>query len=448
MRPAAWMPQSLAQLTPLSRPWTPLRRDLLCCTYDGWLYTFMTGLIDSSLAVFALAIGLGEANAGLIQTVPMLLASVLGLTTPMVIRRIDGYRTYVSTWATVQGLTAALLVGIAIYGSAPAWLVFFAATLHFSGASVAGPAWIAWTGHFVPKRVRARYFARRNRHLQVGLLCGLLLSGWILQAADVETRRVSLTGFAIVFSIGGAARLLSSWFMRKTRDAKSDHEEPIDLSTAIKPGNARSEVRFILFAVGATFALNMAQPFWHPYAREHLGHPYRTYFFLFACMILGKILSTFPLGILADRFGTRSLAIITTLMLAPAPLLWIWAGNSIPAMAAAQLFTGIGIQGLELSILLLQLGSLNPRQHTAFLSIQFLITNVAAVLGSVLAAQLLIRWGKGTDGYTWLFVFAAACRVAALALAWRLAPPRLTDRLPADQGVSPILAGKGENPQT
>lgn len=428
MRSAAWMPDAISRLVPLKRPWTPLRRDLLCCTYDGWLYTFMTGLIDSSLAIFALALGLGDATAGLIQTIPTLIASVLGLTTPLVIRRIDGYRAYVSTWAAVQGLTAALLVGIAVFGTAPTWLVFFAASLHISGATVASPAWIAWTSHFVPERVRARYFARRNRHLQLGLLCGLLLSGWVLQAADTETQQTSLTGFAIVFALGGVARLLSAWFMRKTRDAKSDHEEPINFSTAIKPGAARAEFRFIIFAFGATLALNMAQPFWAPYAKEHLGHPYRTYFFLFACMILGKVVSTFPLGLIADRYGTRTLAIVTVLMLAPAPLLWLWAGNSVPAMAAAQLFTGVGVQGLELSILLLQLGSLNPKQHTALLSIQALLTNAAAVVGSAFAAHLLVRWGKDSNAYAWLFSVAAVVRLAALTLAWRLMPHTTTDR--------------------
>jgi MFS family permease len=422
MKKLAWMPSSISRLVPIKRPWTPLRRDLLCCTYDGWLYTFMTGLIDSSLAVFALEMGLGDANAGLIQTVPLLLASVIGLSTPLVIRRIGGYRRYVSTWAVVQGLTATLLVILALLGSAPTWLVFLAATMHFSGATVAGPAWIAWSSHFVPHAVRARYFARRNRHLQIGLLCGLVLSGWILQSFPTSDQSASLTGFAIVFALGGLARLGSAWFMRKTRDAQSDHEEPIDLSTAIRPGAARAEIRFITFAFAATFALNMAQPFWQPFAREHLGFEYLTYFLLFAAMILGKIVATFPLGALADRHGPRTLAILSVLLLAPAPLLWLWAGPSVPVMATAQFLAGAGVQGLELSIILLQLGSLNPRQHTALLSVQTLITNFATVVGSVVGAQILIRWGKTTDGYTAIFIAAAVARACAVLLAWRLMP--------------------------
>lgn len=418
----ARMPVSISQHAPYLRPWTPLRRDLLCCSYDGWLYTFMTGLIDSTLAVFVLALGLGEANAGLIQTVPLVLASALGLTTPWVIRRIGSYRTYVASWATVQGLTACLLIGLALRGSAPAWLVFFAATLHISGAQIAGPAWIAWTRHFVPERVRARYFATRNRHLQIGLLCGLIISGSILQAAEIQTPRASLVGFAVVFALGGIARLGSAWFMRKTRDAASDHEEPIDLRTAIRPGAVSSELRFIVFAMGATFSLHMAQPFWTPFAKDHLGHNYLTIFLLMASMIAGKIVGTIPLGLLADRYGARALAIGTVLVLAPAPLLWLLAGASIPGMFAAQFLTGIGVQGLELAILLLQLGALNPRQHTALLSMQALMTNMAAVLGSTLAAQILIRLGKSDSAYTWLFGTAAGIRLLMLILAMRLVP--------------------------
>lgn len=428
MNIAAWMPLTLSRLLPFPRPWTPLRRDLLCCTYDGWLYTFMTGLIDSSLAIFALAMGLGEANAGLIQTVPLLLASVIGLSTPMIIRRIGGYRAYVSTWAAIQGLTATLLVVLALMGSAPTWLVFFAATLHFAGATVAGSAWIAWASHFVPERARARYFARRNRHLQVGLLCGLILSGWILKLANGSQGPGALAGFAVVFGIGGIARLVSAWIMRHTRDATSDHEEPIVLATAIRPGAAKSEFRFILFTFGATLAMNMAQPFWAPYAKEHLGHPYLTFFLLFASMILGKILSTLFLGHLADRFGPRVLAIVTVCALVPAPLLWLAAGPSITLMIGAQLLTGVGIQGMELSIILLQMGSLNPRQHTALLSIQTLITNLATVVGSVMGAQILLRWGKQSDGYAALFCIASLFRLAAMGLAWRLVPSHTTDR--------------------
>lgn len=421
------MPTYLQRFLPFPKPWTPLRRDLMCCTYDGWLYTFMTGLIDSSLAIFALALGLSEANAGLIQTVPLLIASVLGLSTPLVIRRLSGYRTYVSTWAGMQGLTAALLVFLALRGAAPTWLVFFAATLHVSGATIAGSAWIAWASRFVPTQTRARYFARRNRHLQVGLLCGLMLSGWILKLSE-STTAASLTGFAVVFAIGGVARLASAWIMRGTRDAASIQEEPINLATAIRPGAARAEIRFITFAFGATLAMNIAQPFWAPFAKEHLAHPYFTYFVLFACMILGKILSTFPLGAIADRFGPRVLALVAVGAMIPAPLLWLLAGDSILGMAIAQLLTGVGVQGMELSIILLQLGSLNPRQHTALLSVQTLITNLATVAGSVIGAQILIRWGRESDGYIALFVAAAAIRTAALPLAWRLQTHDATDR--------------------
>lgn len=54
-----------------------LRRNLTAMNADGFSFSVMVGIAETYLPAFVLARGLGEMNAALIATVPVLLGSVL-----------------------------------------------------------------------------------------------------------------------------------------------------------------------------------------------------------------------------------------------------------------------------------------------------------------------------------------------------------------------------------
>ena len=76
------------------------------------------------------------------------------------------------------------LMAAALTGTMPVGVVFLLAVLYFGTGLAAGPAWNAWVGPLVPRPLWARYFSRRTRVSQLGLLVGFALGGFLLEAAS------------------------------------------------------------------------------------------------------------------------------------------------------------------------------------------------------------------------------------------------------------------------
>lgn len=82
-----------------------LRRDITCSTSDGTAYYVMLGLGESFLPAFVLALGLGQVFSGLIATLPMLAGALLQLVTPLGVRSMGSYRSWIVLSASIQTLT-------------------------------------------------------------------------------------------------------------------------------------------------------------------------------------------------------------------------------------------------------------------------------------------------------------------------------------------------------
>ena len=72
-----------------------LRNDLRNCTGDGVTHAFMVGLGETNFPLFALALGKGDAVAGLVATVPQLVGAVLQLCAPWGIARVGSPRRWI-----------------------------------------------------------------------------------------------------------------------------------------------------------------------------------------------------------------------------------------------------------------------------------------------------------------------------------------------------------------
>ena len=79
-----------------------LRRNLKAMNADGFSFSVMVGIAETYLPAFVLARGLGEFNAALIATVPVLLGSILQLLAPMALQRLKSYRRFVVMAASIQ----------------------------------------------------------------------------------------------------------------------------------------------------------------------------------------------------------------------------------------------------------------------------------------------------------------------------------------------------------
>lgn len=116
----------------VSRRGRTLRRDLRLCTLDGAGYSVMVGVGESHFVLFVLALGAGEATAGLAATLPRVIGGLLQLLSPWAVARLGSNRRWVVSCAVAQSLSFVPLIVGGLVGSMPLWLAFAAIGLYWS----------------------------------------------------------------------------------------------------------------------------------------------------------------------------------------------------------------------------------------------------------------------------------------------------------------------------
>ncbi len=185
---------------------------------DGIAFSLMVGMGETYLPAFVLALGMGQVAAGLIGTIPArLVGAVLQPVSPLAScgGSAPHRRWVVACWHFVSGrLVSFPLCTAAWIGSILRCGQLFAVAAVYWGAGLGtNPAWNTWVGTIVPKRLRARYFARRTRLSQMGVFIGFIVAGVSLAIWPVRVGRLLDVFGLIVFLAAGLCRLVSAGFI-------------------------------------------------------------------------------------------------------------------------------------------------------------------------------------------------------------------------------------------
>jgi len=434
-----------------------LRQDLHRCTLDGLFYCLMVGLAEMYLAKFAVDLGLGPVAAGLIATVPVLLAAALALSGPKLLKRVGSFPKYIGIVAGLQGLMLAPLAAVAV--AAPfvlprmkeaglTWVatatVFILVTLYYFGAIATAAPWITIVGAIIPARLRANYNAHRLRLLQAATLAALLAHGLI---ADGVQRAWNawpalartgldpvLCGFAIAFCIAGACRLASAWHLSKYSEPPDPpsgqaHIHATDFFRRFRHGN---DGRFLLYALAGNCALQVAQPYFNPFMLgqirfsgsihsfliAHIGAQ-APYSVLLAAVYLGRILVLPLAGRIAQRRGGTPLLWIGGLALPPMALFWLFTAD-YGLLLLGQIATGAALAIWELGLFLMNYEAIKPSERTAMITYYTLINESSKTSGSLVGGWTLGALGKDQHAYAVVFYISAAMRVLTLLLLARV----------------------------
>jgi hypothetical protein len=420
------------------RPASRLRRDLTASTVDGVAYAVVVGLGETYFPAFVLACGHGQVAAGLVATIPPLVGAVLQLASPAGVALVRSLKIWVVGCALVQAFSFAPLLVAAATGTAPLWLIFAAVSLYWGAAYGTSGAWNTWIGMLVPQRIRARFFARRNRLSQYGVLGSLVAGGAVLHGG--ATSGAPLLAFVLLFAAAGTARVISAVFLSRQSQPQALPRDyrlvgPAELLSRLRH---RPDASFLLYLVLATLATQMALPFFPPYVLGRLGRSYADFMLLTAAFLGAKLLSFSPFGKFARRFGTRRLLWLGSLLLIPHSALWA-VSDSLTYLLAVQLFGGIAWAAYDLACALAVLEILPEQERTSLLTTYNLFNAAAMTAGSALSGSLLAWSGTTTGSYQTVFIAAAALRIILLPLLLRITALHRT--MPADRQANDHKVG-------
>jgi MFS family permease len=406
-----------------------LRRDLWVTTADAAAYSVMVGCGETYLPAFTLAMGFGPLAAGLMASVPILVAAAVQLVTPYAVARLGSNRLWVIACTGIQAASFVPLIWWGLRGSAELWQLLLAASVYWAAGMAGVPAWNAWIGRLVPERMRTAYFAQRNRLGQFSVFFGFVIGGLVLQFG--ESRGATLAAFSALFAVAGVSRLLSTACLVACREprppvpvaAEGLPAPPAGLSAklaaALRGMAAKPAGVLVAFLCCFMFGTHFAAPYYAPYMLRELGFSYHAFMIVVATAFLSRALVLPVLGRLASRVGSVRLLGLACLAIVPIAILWLPFAE-VGYLVGVQIVAGGCWAAYELAVALLFFDLVEDRDRTGVITVYNVGLALATVAGAGCGGMLLRALGEDRRAYAAVFAVSCLLRLAALPLLRRL----------------------------
>ncbi len=413
-----------------SRASVRCRENLRASYLDGAAFGGMVGFGETWIPAFALALNLGEYAAGLTGSIPLLAGGIMQTISPWAVGKLGSRKRWVIACATLQIVTLYALLMAAM----TSWLGLFQinsltllglAAVYWGAGLASGPAWNTWIGTLVPKSIRPRFFAMRNRTSQLFVFLGFLFGGILLQL--FEDRNQTIAAFALLFAIAGSCRLVSVLMLMRQSEARPIHQGKLQWGTLVGNQQAGSEsrtgVRLIVYLVLVQAAVQMAGPYFTPFMFSKLGFSYYEFVMLISVSFLSKVIILPFWGKLARRIGAWRLMWIGGVGIVPMSAGW-FVSQQIGWLLIVQFCSGAMWAAYELAFFLIFLDAIPEQRRTDLLTIFNLFNAGASVGGALLGSAWLLAWDASYQSYLYLFVISSGFRCVTLLFLWRV--PRIS----------------------
>lgn len=386
---------------------------------DGFGFGAMTGFGETYLVAFALALGTGEAIAGLVASVPIFVGGMCQLISPRMIRKCRSKKTWVLSCAIAQALSFFPLIILACYREPPTILLFAFVSLYWAAGMSGTPAWNAWLGRIVPPHLTAGFLARRTQWLKLGLFVGFLVGGIALRIGS--SFGLTIEAFIALFSAAILFRLISVFCLSRQICCKVANPVPASKDEPIRFRDLFSGASgpVLIYLVLMQLAVQFAAPFFTPFMLEQLNFDYGGLVSLLTVSFVAKFTMLSIWAKYANRFGVNRLLLVAGILVVPMSGLWL-VSDSFVWLLFVQFISGAAWAAYELAFFLLFFSSIPERQRIGLISKFSFINSAAWCLGALLGAYFLTSFGESRTGYSLIFAGSAVLRLMCVPLLLKL----------------------------
>jgi len=416
-----------------------LRPNLRASMLDGGFYGLTLGCGETFLPAFALAVGLGEVVSGLVTSLPIFFGGIVQLISLRALTWAGSYKKWIVAGVAMQAMTFLPLIAAAIYGSISSWAFFLVASIYWGTGLAAGPAWNAWIGHVVPEPIRANFFAKRTRIIQITTLIGFLIGGGLLQ----WTKGIDavLWGFATLFIVAGLSRFACVGYLVKHRTSKADddvHPERVRWMETWRGISPKSR-NLIVYLICMQACVQFSGPYFVPYIIKQLNYSYTAFAIVIAAALVARILALNLWGRVARDYGVDKLLIIGGVGLLPLASLWILS-PSLPWLIVVQMLSGLLWSAYELAFFLMFMEEIPQKRRASALTIFNFGNSCTWCLGALAGGWWLSHFGASIESYHGVFVISSLTRVLCVGLLWRVVRKPGPTPLSLDASILPAEA--------
>jgi len=346
------------------------------------------------LASFALSIGAGTLEIGLLAAIPFMVQA-LQLPATLLVERLRQRKRI--------GVVALTVARLAILGTAALpWLPTGASTIALlllfqlvicGMSAVAACANNSWFHQLLPARTLGSFFSRR---LATGTVLGCaftLGTGWLLERPPGQAVG---NAYAIAFGAAGVAGLVSSWYLARCAEPRMTSAGPSvsmrrKLAAPFRDGNFR---RLLLLIASWSFASNFAAPFLTVYLIRQLGYGMATVTGLWVVSQAANAFTLFAWGRVSDRLSNKAVLSVAlpTFFACTLALVFTRAGApyglALPLLYLVHAVMGAAGGGVGLATGNIGLKLAPPAEATSYLAAVGLISSVAGGVAPLLAGSL------------------------------------------------------------
>ena len=355
---------------------------------DGACQAITQGSGEQYLSAFALLLGASPFQLSVLSALPQLIGTGAQLASVKLLRWFPDRKALIRAGTAGQALSwlPMLLLPLLFPDSGPVLLIL-GTTLYFACNQFTTPTWNSFIADHLDEHERGAYFARRAAimaSLSFAALCG---AGWLLSLW--QDHASSWIGFALIFTVAGAARWISTVALAKVDD---DHATPyLDCSPSFRrflAGTSVSFRRFLLFSGTMHAAVLIAGPFFVLYMLRDLHLAYWGYGSWLAAGILGQLLTLRAWGRFADRFGNKALLTVTGFMVPFLPMLYL-AGTNLLFLLFVNFLGGVTWGGLALGLQNYVFDAVRPEDRAKAVATYSTINAVGWCLGAFIGSWLV-----------------------------------------------------------
>jgi MFS family permease len=391
------------------------KKDYTFFLLDGVFWAIMYYISIVFLIPYLLHFGATSLQIGLLQTLPIVIASFFGLFSYSLLKYFNSKKQMVVLFAILQAFfwLPLAFAGYLFNNTFIIWLVIFLYALIQIMEYAPLPVYRDWIGKIFAKNKIVTFVARKQTIMNIISIVPLLLAGFYL---DFFIDKNTTFAFTLLFIFVGFFRFASAIYLSKMSKTESRKEIITETKKMTKPVFSvfkklvlkNKKFLYFLLVVSALYlSINIASPYYRYYFLEILNLSYTNYILIEISSILGLVFSFYYWGSISDIFGTTKVLKATVIFLPIYPLAVILLGKNILALSLLGFFDGVVLAGFTISIygyFYQQIRSDFIHHISFFVIFQSVAVLIGSLIGGVISSNNFF-WYRGIQAYGLLLIF-------------------------------------------
>ena len=298
-----------------------IKKNLELSTIEGSFWAIMYGAGETFLSAFFVFLQFSAFQIAFLNSFPQFIGSCFQLLASIIKNQFKTIKQFVVIASYLQAFFWVVLVFLTLYNPSY-YLILIWVSLYWMVASIIGPAWTAWMGYFVPRRLRARYFGKRNRIIGFVSFITTLIAGYTLDIFDKNM----IYGFIIIFLVAFIGRFISAFYLSKKYEFDEKEKGSIleylySFKNLITDKN--KSFYYIIFNSYISFSIMFFGPLFSIYILRTMGMSVLIYTINMILWQVSNFSSANYFGKLSEKIGDYKVLKISTYTIVFLPILWI-----------------------------------------------------------------------------------------------------------------------------